>query len=479
MPENVSRDTHQKLSAEQELEKFGYKQELRRSMNVWELTAFGINYMIPIAPAIIFGFILEASGGTVAIPYLLAGIGMIFTAFSYSIMVQNYPLAGSIYNYVSRGVNPHIGFLSGWVLILDYILIPTVTAMSASIYIREFYPQVPYSVWLLLFAVSMGLLNLFGVELMAKLGLWMVVIGEAVVFAAFFVWAYYVAQGGGTGTLISSVPFQFTSVGALATATSICVLSYLGFDAITTLAEETEDPKRNVPRAMYGSVIIGMFTMFMTGYLGMLVIPNWRELIGQPGWIETALFQVSVIAGGRGFAAFYTAGYLLAMGVFNVVATAAGARLLYGMGRDDMIPKKIFGAINKRWQTPHWNIVIIVILEYILGIIMTVDSIATLINYGALGGFIALNIGVIYLYYFKKKGKAPASVGEEDNWVPPGSYFWKYALFPFIGLVVLVWVFTGMDNLALTIGTIWLVIGIIYEAIKTKGWKELPPQLDL
>lgn len=471
--------TNAHLTAEQELEKFGYKQELKRSMNVWELTAFGINYMIPIAPAIIFGFILEASGGTVSIPYLLAGVGMIFTAFSYSIMVKNFPLAGSVYNYVGRGINPHIGFISGWILILDYILIPTVTAMSASIYIMQFYPQVPYAVWLLLFAVSMGLLNLLGVELMAKLGIWMVVIGEAVVFIAFFVWAYYVSNGGGVGTLISAMPFKFDSVGSLATATSICVLSYLGFDAITTLAEETEDPKHSVPKAMYGSVIIGMFTMFMTGYLGMLVIPNWQDLIGQPGWIDTALFQVSLIAGGRGFAAFYTAGYLVAMGVFNVVATAAGARLLYGMGRDNMLPKKIFGAINKRFQTPHYNIILIVVVEYILGIIMSVGSIATLINFGALGGFMALNIGVIYLYYFKKKGVAPEALGETPNWVPTPQYAWRYILFPILGFAVLFWVFTGMDHLTMTVGITWCIIGIIYEAILTKGWKQLPPELDL
>jgi amino acid transporter len=348
--------------------------------------------------------------------------------------------------------------------------------MSASIYIRQFYPQVPYSVWLLVFAVSMGLLNLFGVELMAKLGLWMVVIGEAVVFISFFVWGYFVANGGGAGTLISSAPFKFTNLGTLAAATSICVLSYLGFDAITTLAEETENPKKSIPIAMYASVIIGMFTMFVTGYLGMLVIPNWQDLIGQPGWVDTALFQVSLIAGGRAFAAFYTAGYLLAMCVFNVVATAAGARLLYGMGRDNMIPKKIFGAINKKWKTPHWNILIIVAMEYILGVFMSVGSISTLINYGALGGFIMLNLGVIYLYYIKKKGLSPEN---EENWVPTAKYFWKYALFPLFGIIVLVWVFTGLDNLALTVGTIWLVIGIVYEAILTKGWKELPPQLDL
>lgn len=468
------------LTAEQELQKFGYQQELKRSLTVWELTAFGINYMIPIAPAIIFGFILQISGGSVTLPYLLAGIAMVFTAMSYSIMVKNYPLAGSIYNYVSRGWNPHIGFIAGWVLILDYILIPTVTSMSASLYIMQFFPEVPYAVWLLLFAVTMGLLNLFGVELMAKLGLWMVVIGEFVVFTGFAVWGYSVAVNGvGTGTLISSLPFEFSSMGALATATSVAVLSYLGFDAITTLAEETKNPKRDVPRAIYLSVGIGMFTMAVTGYLAMLVIPNWEQFINNPGWAETTLFYVAEMTGGRWFTIFYTSGFVLAMGVFNVVATAAGARLLYGMGRDDMLPKAIFAKVNKRWQTPHWNIVIIVVLEYILGILLTVNDITNLINYGALGGFAALNVGVIWLYYVKKKGNSPEKLGETSNWVPSSAYFPRYFLAPLAGFLIVAWVFSSMDRTALLVGTIWLVLGVVYEAIKTKGWKELPPQLEL
>lgn len=476
----MSIDAETKLTAEQELEKFGYEQELKRSLSVWQLTAFGINYMIPIAPAIIFGFVLQISGGTVALPYALAGVAMLFTALSYSVMVKNFPLAGSIYNYVGRGINPHIGFIAGWTLILDYILIPTVTAMSASIYIRQFFPQVPYAVWLIVFAVSMGILNLFGVELMAKIGLWMVAIGEFVVFTGFVVWGYAVQVNGiGTGTLISSIPFQFSSFGALATATSVAVLSYTGFDAITTLAEETNNPKRDVPRAIYYSVAVGAFTMVMTGYLGVLVVPNWQELITQPGWAETALFHVSQLAGGTWFSIFYTAGYVLAMCVFNVVATAAGARLLYGMGRDNMLPKAIFGKINKRFQTPHWNIIIIVSFEYIMGIALTVDKITNLINYGALGGFMFLNLAVIYLYYFKKKGNSPEKLGEAPHWVPSGKYHLRYFVAPLMGLFILAWVFSSMDKTALTVGTIFLVIGIIVEAIVTKGWKKLPPQLDL
>jgi putrescine importer len=233
-------------------------------------------------------------------PYLLAGLAMFFTALSYGVMVRNFPLAGSVYNYVGRGWNPHLGFIAGWTLTLDYILIPTVTAASSAIYAQQLFPNIPY--WILLAFFSIGM---------------------------------------GTGALISSEPFHFKDLSSLGAATSLAVFSYLGFDAITTLAEETNHPKRDIPKAIYLSVCIGALTMFLSGYIGMLVIPDWGKYIGDINWVNTTLFQVSKMTGGDFFSVFFTAGYLTELGVFNLVATAAGARLLYGMGRDTMLPKSI------------------------------------------------------------------------------------------------------------------------------------------
>lgn len=469
------------MTPEEELKKFGYEQELKRSLNVWELTAFGLNYMIPTAPAIIFGIILTTSGGTVAIPYAIAGVAMFFTALSYGTMVQNFPLAGSIYNYVGRGLNPHIGFLAGWILILDYILIPTVTSVSAVLYIQNEIGG-PFWAWLLLFAVAMGLLNLFGVELMAKMGLWLLVIGEVVVVVGWIMWIITAHRLG--NPIASSAPFHYSSIGAVATATSIAVLSYLGFDAVTTLSEETKNPRRDIPKAVYWSVVIGAGTMILTGYFALLVIPNWQHLVNLPhgvgdSWVNTTLEMVAKMAPGGWFHIFYVTGFLIAMGVFNVVATAAGARLLYGMGRDNMLPKVIFAKINKRFQTPHWNIIIIVAIEYILGMALSLSSITNLINYGALGGFAALNFGVFWLYYVKKTGVSSYHTGNSPNYKVKGAGHLRYFLSPLIGFGVIIWVWSSMDWKTLVVGSCWLVVGIVYSAILTKGWRELPPELEL
>jgi putrescine importer len=404
---------------------------------------------------------------------------MLFTGFSYSVMVRNFPLAGSVYNYVGRGWNPHLGFLSGWVLTLDYILIPTVTAASSAMYAQQLFPAVPFWIFLAIFSIGTGVLNLFGTELMSKMGLWLLAIGEFVIFAGFIVWGKAVAGGMGVGSLISSEPFHFSSFPALASAASLAVFSYLGFDAITTLAEEAKNPKRDIPRAIYWCIGIGTLTMFLSGYIAMLVIPDWKNFINDETWVNTTLFQVSKMTGGDWFSVFYTAGYLTSLGVFNLVATAAGARLLYGMGRDNLIPGVVFAKINKKWKTPHWNILLIVSFEFLLGLWSDLAKLSNLINYGALIGFAMLNLSVIWLYYVKKRGNSPLKFGELPNWRPSGLGHLRYTLVPLFGFLIILYIFISMDKLALLVGTIWLIVGIIFLAVKTKGFKKLPPHLDL
>ncbi|MGJ7920828.1 APC family permease [Neobacillus sp. LXY-4] len=463
-----------------DISKYGYKQELDRTMNVWQLTAFGLNYMVPIAPAIIFGMLLQTSGGTVSLPYLLAGFAMLLTAFSYSVMVRNFPLAGSVYSYVGRGWNTHLGFIAGWVLTLDYILIPTVTASSSAYFAQQYFPDIPYWVLLAIFSVGTGLLNLFGVELISKMGLGLLILGEFVVWVSILVWANAVhSDGVGTGTLLSTQPFEFASISSLAAATSLAIFSFLGFDAITTLAEETKRPKRDIPRAIYWCIGIGTITMVACGYFGMLVVPDWQSHINDETWVNTVLFQVSKMTGGEGFGIFFTAGYLTELAVFNLVATAAGARLLYGMGRDTLLPKAIFAKVNKKWKTPHWSILIIVSIEFILGLSSNMTTLSNLVNYGALFGFATLNLAVIWLYYVKKKGEAPLSLGSTSNWKPTGLSHFRYFALPLLAFAVIVYVAINMDKLALLIGSVWLGAGIVYLFVKTKGFRKLPPHLDV
>ncbi|ABK90388.1 APC family permease [Francisella tularensis subsp. novicida] len=217
-----------------------YKQELAKKLNLFHLIAFGLNYMIPFASAIIFGIIAKTSGTTVSLPYLFAMIIISFTAFSYVYMVKRNPVAGSLYSYVESIFGKRLGFLAGWILFLDYILIPTVVAMSATIYLQHYIPEIPYYVILCSYVLITGLFNLLGISIVANIGIILLLIIEILLIICLFVLgssAISTSQG-----LLSLRPFEFNSISGLFTATTLCVLSYLGYDAISTLAEEAKNP---------------------------------------------------------------------------------------------------------------------------------------------------------------------------------------------------------------------------------------------
>lgn len=434
-------------SEEKLLSALGYKQELSRTFGIWHLTAFGLNYMIPIAPAIIFGFILNTSGGTVALPYLLSLAGMLFTAFGYVYFIKRYPLAGSVFTYVSKGINRHIGFIAGWGILLDYIVIPALTAASASYFLSNLIPWIPYELILVVFIASTGLLNLIGAKPLARLGLLLLFFGEIVIFVGFIVWAYAVAKNHvGTGTLLSMEPFRFKSFSALTSATSIAMLSYLGFDAITTLAEESKSPRKDIPKAIYLSLIVGAITMFLTGYLGMLVIPNWQSYVHDHNWLNTTLFYVSKVTGGEPLALFYTIGFVISMGVFNIVATTGASRLLYAISRDRATPFFFLAKVGKKKHIPTYSIILIVAIQIIIGSLGSVNIIAQVVNFGALAGFLLLNLSVL-VHMLRNRGSECHSIA--------------ILSIPLIGMVLNTWILIHLGYASLVTGAVWIIFGLV------------------
>jgi amino acid transporter len=433
-----------------ELKKFGYRQVLRRNLNVWQLTAFGLNYMMPLAPVIIFGLVAATSGGTVALPYILACVAMLLTANSYALMVREFPLAGSTYSYVSRGLSAKLGFLAGWVLLLDYILIPTVSAMSVSLYLHHYLTGVSPELIFVLFVLLTGSINFFGVKLMANIGLWMLLLCEVLVVASFIIWGkHIVALSQHLSSLINSKPFHFASLPHLFTATSIAVFSYLGFDAITTLSEEAKNPKRDIPRAILFSLLIGGATLVLTGYLAVLATPHIQSVLHNRDWQQTALYFISVASGGKVFAAIYMVGFVVSMAVFNVVATASASRLLFGMGRDKVLPKKFFAAIHKRYRSPYLSILFIITAEIIVGLTLSLSFISQVVNFGALFAFALLNLTVAW--YFLKK--------------PVGRI--RGLFIPLLAFLIMLSILFSMNHFAFIVGCCWLFLGSFVLVLQT------------
>lgn len=441
--------------AEKELKSFGYTPKLLRSLNIWQISLFGLTYLQPIGPAVIFGYLLMQSHGTVALPYLFAFLAMLFTIASYSILIKEYPLSGSIYSYVKHVIGSYWGFIAGWLLALDYILIPTITSICAAIFAHNLFPFISYEIWLIGFIGSMGLLNIIGIKCTSFVSTLFLLVQIIIVFVGFIFWIFFINLH--QLPLISLRPFSFSSLTSIIQASSLAVFSFLGFDAVTTLAEEAVEPKRDIPRAMIVCSVIGFGIMFITGYLGVLTIPNWDKLLNEPIWLNGTLFQITKMTGGNTFSYLYTCGFIIAMVTSNLVGTTAVSRLLFGMGRDNAISKRIFATVNERWKTPHINIIIIMIIELILGSLFNQEQIAELINFGAVSGFTILNFSAAVFGYRKLKTELEHLKIKSQICTIVTSL-----IVPLIGFAIMLAIFINMNPVTLSAGLIWGLGGTLY-----------------
>ena len=441
-------------------ENMGYEQQLKRVLTRKDLTIYGIAFMTPIAPAYIYGSASGITGGTLALAYLVAMVAMLFTAYSYGHMAAAFPIAGSTYSYTQRAINHNLGFFAGWAMFLDYVLVPLVVFMVGASYANAAVPSVPYVAWVLLIAAVVTVVNYFGVQIAAKTNLILVGIMGAIVVVFIIVCAYAVTQGTGEGTLISSRPFinpDGFSSGMLIAGGAIACFSFLGFDSITTMAEEAINPKKDIGRAAILACLLGGGIFVLQAYVAQLVWPDYTTFASA----DTALFEVAQVAGGAALAGLYTFAVILSTLTAGLTGQSSAARLIFGMGRDEVIPKKFFTHLHPKYKTPVYNIFIMCAIGIIGALTMNISLVTELLNFGGLFGFMCVNLSVIVYYFFKQK---------ERKLIP-------YLIMPALGFVICFYLWIHLSATALTVGGTWLAIGIIYAAITTKGFKTKPPIL--
>src|SRR5215467_5193278 len=443
---------------------------LRRVLTLWDLVFYGIVLIQPIAPVPLYGVAQKLSDGHFATIILIAMFAMLITAVSYGRMAALYPTAGSAYTYVGKGLNPHLGFLAGWAMILDYLLQPLINTVWISTALHERYVhQVPYIVWAAIIAGMMTLLNLAGVRSSARtnkflLFVMFVVVGFFVVLATRFLWA---SQG--WGGLFSTQPFYdpktFNSH-RLWTATSFAALTYIGFDGVTTLAEDVENPKRNVLLAVVLTCLFAGVASAFESYLGARVWPDWRSFPN----LETAFMDICHRVGG--VLLFNAMGVILIVAAFGsgLTGTLGAARLLFGMGRDGVLPRKTFGYLKPGSNTPTFNILLIGVLSFAGAVLLNYVGSAyqhagELLNFGAFLAFMGVNLATFWQFsiVFGKDRKR--------NWL-------RDAILPLIGFFACLVIWWNLNSLAKTAGGIWLAAGIIYVGIKTRGFTSAPVMID-
>lgn len=441
------------------VEQFGYKQELKRTLTLKDIVLYGMLFMVIIAPQSIFGEIQVASGGMTPLVYLVGFIAISFTALSYMRMSNKFPIAGSVYAYVQRGINPHVGFIAGWLILLDYLFVPALLYTMVANWGVELFPGIPWFAWILIFVVINTVINVRGME-MTKGVDWVMFVMEIVVLVAFVVIGLkFVTGGGGFGHLSMDPFYQAGKVDAhfIASACSIACLSFLGFDGMSTLAEEVVQPEKNVGKGIFIALCAIAVVFILQTYVAALILPDWQNTN-----IATGFFDAAEAAGGPAFRIVLLVINIIAIGIANIMAAqTATARMLYGMGRDGVIPR-VFAKVHPKYHTPYFGALVVGIISCLLPLVLSMSQLVRLVNFGALASFIMLNYSVFY-YFFIKEGKRTGF----GNIV-------KYLVCPWCGIGILIFVFTGFDKLTYVVGIVWLIIGLIIGAIKSKGYKEVP-----
>lgn len=448
-----------KRGTQSNVENFGYKQELNRTLKLKDVVLYGMLFMVIIAPMSIFGEIEAASGGMTPLVYIVGAVAISFTALSYMAMSNRFPIAGSVYAYVQRGINPHVGFIGGWLILLDYIFIPSLLYSMVASWGVEVVPAIPWYAWIIIFVVINTVINIRGME-MTKSVDWIMFIMEIGILLFFVIIGLkFVLGGGGAGEISMAPIYQPGKIDAqfIASACSIACLSFLGFDGISTLAEETIEPEKNIGKGIL-IALIGIAGVFvLQTFIACLILPDWQNTS-----LTTGFFDAAALAAGEGFRIVLLVINIIAVGIANIMAAqTATARMLYGMGRDGVIPK-IFAKIHPKYKTPYVGAIVVGVFSCLVPLILNISQLVRLVNFGALASFILLNFAVFYFFFIKENKR-----GSAKNII-------RYLICPWLGIAILVFVFTGFEALTYIIGLAWLAIGIVILAIKSKGFKEVP-----
>ena len=445
------------------VEKLDLPRRLRRVLKLRDLIFYGIVIITPIAPVPIYGIAQELSRGHILICILLAGVAMMLTAFSYGRMASLYPSAGSAYVYVGQGLNPHLGFVAGWAMTLDYLVLPIVAIIQAALAMERLIPWLPFPAWVTLFIVLTTALNLRGIRATARANI-VLLTGMFVVIGAFLLAAvWYLFHRQGLHGLLSTAPFYHPTTfdfRLVATATSFAALTYIGFDGVTTLAEDVENPRRNV---LLATVSVCLFTTIFSCilvYLAQLIWPDYRTFPS----VETAFMDVTRRVGGS--LLFQGMGVVVILSSLGgcLAGQVAAARVLFAMGRDDVLPRRFFGYLDPVSGNPILNVLLVALVALVGSLLLSLEHAGELLNFGAFLAFMGVNLGAIRQYYFLQSREKRRLLVD--------------AMVPMFGFLFCLGIWLSLPLLTKLIGGAWLLAGIIYDAVKTNGFRTHPALLD-
>src|SRR3954463_13402315 len=411
----------------------------KRVLRLPALVFFGLAYMVPLTVWTTYGVVTTSTKGHLPLAYVLTTIAMMLTAYSYGRMVVAQPIAGSAYSYASRSFGRPVGFMVGWALLLDYIFLPMINYLVIGLYMQDYFPSTPQALWVILAVVLVTGLNILGIRLLAGMNL--LFVAAQFVFIAVFA-AMAIAKITGDVHVDSwTAPFydSNTALGPVFAGAAILALSFLGFDAVSTLSEETEDPRRKIPRAIVLCALVGGLVYIFQSYLGHLAFPDWQSFGDHQ---DVASADVMKFIGEDFLNTFFTAAYVAGAFACAMASQASVARILFAMGRDGSLPRPLFYRLHRRFRTPVTGNLVVGLFG-LTALFISLATVSSMISFGALAAFSFVNLAVIKTYVIDRGHRT-------------GSDILKFAVIPFLGFAFTIYLWTQLSKLTFEVGLGWL-----------------------
>ncbi|WP_449432181.1 APC family permease [Pseudomonas putida] len=424
----------------------------RKSMGLTALVLFGLAYMVPLAVFTTYGLVTQMTKGHLPTAYMLTLAAMLLTAYSYGRMVQAHPYSGSVYTYTRKAFGSHFGFMAGWTLLLDYIFLPLLSYLLIGIYMSEYFPSIDAWVWVAGSIALVTFLNLIGIESITRVN-WILVIVQLVFIVVFVALSIHnlAAQ---TAPLSLLAPFHHEgfSVPLVMTGAAVLCLSFLGFDAVSTMAEETANPTSRIPQAIMAVSLIGGLLFLVVSYCAQMVFPEWSTFADP----DSASVDVMRRVGGQLLVTAFTATYVAGCFASAMVSQASVSRVLFAMGRDGALPR-VFGQLVTNKRVPATAIMLVSVLS-LIALVISLDTVANMISFGALFAFSAVNLAVVKHYLVDQKLRGAR------NWL-------MYGGIPGLGFLSTLWLWSSLSSMSFTIGLCWMGVGFICLLGVTRGFR--------
>ncbi len=424
----------------------GYRQELKRSLGFGDLLIYGLVFIAPTAPFPTFGIVYNNSHGMVPLVYVVGCVAMLFTAISYMTMARTFPNAGSVYTYAGRGIGVEAGFMAGWAILLDYLLIPTAIYVICAVAIQAVIPDVPKGVWVVVLLSFNTAINVVGVKTAARANA--LLLGLQLALLALFMGLAVVALSRGVASAhLSLRPFfnrAYVTPGLIFSALPVAAISFLGFDAISTLSEEAKGGPPAVARATILALVLAALLFVAQTYLASLFVLG---VVRFPSGDLTnqAFLTISNVVGGphlRWVISIF--GVLFGGAAGALVAQAATARLLYSMARDGRLPR-FLSRVNPASGVPVHAALVVAGITLVLGLslVSQLELLLTVVSVGALTGFLMVHLSVIVHFFLRGRSRQLV----------------RHLIVPVVGAAIIGYVLFSTETLAKLVALVWLSVG--------------------